>query len=61
MDCTKSNPMPKDRDVMGQHWVHHSVRKVEGNTYECLACGQIMVGYRRPKSPYAYSTKRVAK
>jgi hypothetical protein len=48
MHCTKENPMPGDRDQMGQHWIHHDVREVEdldvfGVKFSCNSCGHVFV------------------
>lgn len=46
--CVPDNPMPENRDQMGQHWVHTKT-EIEGSTllrngkvhinYVCLSCG----------------------
>jgi hypothetical protein len=42
--CTKEDPMPRDCDQTGQHWVHHDVTEIEdmdmmGVLYQCNSCG----------------------
>jgi hypothetical protein len=44
MHCTKENPMPDNRDQMGQHWIHHDVEETAdldmyGVAYKCNSCG----------------------
>lgn len=48
MNCTKENPMPENRDQMGQHWIHHDVEELKdldtfGVLYKCNSCGHEFV------------------
>lgn len=39
MNCTPDNPMPENRDQMGQQWYHHGAKIFTHNTMKCPNCG----------------------